>query len=131
MTKSGSALLYRFRAGCSSNGVQLWKSFANAQGCISIHGDIAPAVRLIWYDDGSRISRTRENVLRPIGNDCVDVLLGPYSSSLTSPELLGPLHIRLQIVFRNISTASRITLRLIRVRSFEAWSVSPDREARK
>jgi branched-chain amino acid transport system substrate-binding protein len=64
------------------NGVLLWESYANAQGGISTD-DIPRAVRLIWYDDGSRVSRTRENVLRLIRNDSVDILLAPYSSTLT------------------------------------------------
>lgn len=65
------------------DGALLWVSHANTEGGISI-GDGPPRyVRLIWYDDGSRVSRTRENVLRLIRNDHVDILLGPYSSSLT------------------------------------------------
>jgi branched-chain amino acid transport system substrate-binding protein len=51
----------------------------------SINGGISRSVRLIWYDDGSRVSRVRENVLRLIRNDNVDILLGPYSSGLTMP----------------------------------------------
>jgi len=65
------------------HGILLWQSHANAQGGIPSNGGMSRPVRLIWYDDGSRVSRTRENVLRLIRNDSVDILLGPYSSSLT------------------------------------------------
>ena len=65
------------------NGVLLWQSHANAKGGISINEGMSRSVHLIWYDDGSRVSRIRENVLRLIRNDNVDILLGPYSSSLT------------------------------------------------
>ncbi len=65
------------------DGILLWQSHANAQRDTSINGGMSRSVRLIWYDDGSRVSRARENVLRLIRDDRVDVLLGPYSSSLT------------------------------------------------
>jgi branched-chain amino acid transport system substrate-binding protein len=41
------------------------------------------SVRLIWYDDRSQISFARKNTLRLLREDKVDILLGPYSSSLT------------------------------------------------
>lgn len=65
------------------NGLLLWEAYANAQGGISVNGGMRRSVRLIWYDDGGRVSHTRENVLRLIRNDHVNILLGPYSSSLT------------------------------------------------
>ena len=80
MTKSGPDFLFRCPAGSGSkvnqalNGVLLWHSHANAQGGISIDGDIPRAVRLIWYDDGSQISRTRENVLLLIRDYNLDIL---------------------------------------------------------
>ncbi len=40
-------------------------------------------VRLIAYDDCSRADLTKENVLRLLTGDRVDLLLGPYSSALT------------------------------------------------
>ena len=64
------------------DGILLWQSYADARGGISVDGSMRP-VRLIWYDDASRISRTGENALRLIRDDNVDILLGPYSSSLT------------------------------------------------
>jgi len=65
------------------NGILLWQSHTNAQGGISINSGVSRSVRLMWYDDGSRANRARENVLQLIRNDNVDILLGPYSSSLT------------------------------------------------
>src|SRR5204863_1855479 len=41
-------------------------------------------VRLIWYDDRSRINGARENVVQLLRTDHVDILVGPYSSSLTA-----------------------------------------------
>ncbi len=41
------------------------------------------SVRLIWYDDRSQISCARKNVFRLLREDQIDILLGPYSSSLT------------------------------------------------
>ncbi len=40
-------------------------------------------LRVIALDDGSRAERARENVLRLLTEDRVDLLLGPYSSGLT------------------------------------------------
>jgi len=40
-------------------------------------------VRLIWYDDHSEISTARKNVFQLLREDKIDILLGPYSSSLT------------------------------------------------
>ena len=65
------------------DGALLWQSHANTKGGICVNGGTPRYVRLIWYDDSSRVSRTCENVLRLIRNDHVDILLGPYSSSLT------------------------------------------------
>ena len=64
------------------NGILLWQSYANSHGGILVDGD-AHFVRVIWYDDEGRLSRARENVLRLLQSDRVDILLGPYSSHLT------------------------------------------------
>jgi branched-chain amino acid transport system substrate-binding protein len=64
------------------NGLLLWKSYMNREGGIPVGGSSRP-VRLIWYDDGGRSDRTRENVHRLLQNDCVDIFFGPYSSNLT------------------------------------------------
>src|SRR5215472_5169382 len=64
-------------------GVRLWQSYTNAQGGIAVQSGEKRSVRLIWYDDHSQISFARENVLQLLREDKIDVLLGPYSSSLT------------------------------------------------
>src|SRR5437879_7302262 len=63
-------------------GFLLWQSYINAQGGIAIRAGEKRAIRLIWYDDRSRINGVRENVVRLFRTDHVDILLGPYSSSL-------------------------------------------------
>jgi branched-chain amino acid transport system substrate-binding protein len=65
-------------------GVLLWQSYINAQGGVAIREGEKRFVRLIWYDDHSRIGCVRENILRLLRADHVDVLLGPYSSSLAT-----------------------------------------------
>ena len=65
-------------------GLLLWQSYINAQGGIAIRAGEKRAVRLIWYDDRSRINGARENVVQLLRTDHVDILLGPYSSSLTT-----------------------------------------------
>jgi ABC-type branched-subunit amino acid transport system substrate-binding protein len=65
-------------------GVLLWESYVNAQGGVAIRDGEKRLVRLIWYDDHSRIACVRENVLRLLRADHVDILLGPYSSSLAT-----------------------------------------------
>ena len=64
-------------------GVRLWQSYVNAQGGIGIGNSERRSVRLIWYDDRSQIGFARRNVLQLLREDKVDILLGPYSSSLT------------------------------------------------
>lgn len=63
-------------------GILLWQRRVNAQGGIPI-GSVSRSIRLIWYDDEGRVTRTRENVLRLVRDDRIDILLGPYSSNLT------------------------------------------------
>src|SRR3989441_7719428 len=65
-------------------GFLLWQSYINAQGGIAIRPGEKRAVRLIWYDDRSRINGARENVVRLLRTDHADILVGPYSSSLTT-----------------------------------------------
>jgi len=65
-------------------GFLLWQSYINAQGGIAIRAGEKRTVRLIWYDDRSRINGARENVVQLLRTDHVDILLGPYSSSLTT-----------------------------------------------
>lgn len=64
-------------------GIRLWQSYVNAQGGIVLGSGEKRIVRLIWYDDRSQIGIARKNVLKLLREDKIDVLLGPYSSSLT------------------------------------------------
>ena len=64
-------------------GIRLWQSYINAQGGIAVRNGEKRSVRLIWYDDHSQISFARKNVFQLLRADQIDVLLGPYSSSLT------------------------------------------------
>jgi branched-chain amino acid transport system substrate-binding protein len=64
-------------------GICLWQSYINAQGGIAVRNGEKRSVRLIWYDDRSKISCARKNVLQLLREDKIDILLGPYSSSLT------------------------------------------------
>src|SRR6266851_1279142 len=64
-------------------GARLWQSHINAQGGIVVQNGEKRSVRLIWYDDRSQTSCVRKNVFRLLRDDRIDVLLGPYSSSLT------------------------------------------------
>jgi branched-chain amino acid transport system substrate-binding protein len=74
---------FRFQGEQTLQGSLLWQSYVNTQGGIAVgNGDKRP-VRLIWYDDRSQIRSARKNVLRLLREDLIDILLGPYSSSLT------------------------------------------------
>ena len=64
-------------------GIRLWQSYINAQGGIAVRNGENRSVRLIWYDDHSQIRFARKNVFQLLREDKVDILLGPYSSSLT------------------------------------------------
>src|SRR6267378_4019408 len=64
-------------------GIRLWQSYINARGGIAVRNGENRSVRLIWYDDHSQIRFARKNVFQLLREDKVDILLGPYSSSLT------------------------------------------------
>src|SRR6266704_2761357 len=64
-------------------GIRLWRSYINAQGGIAVRGGEKRSVRLIWYDDRSQISFARKYVFQLLREDKIDILVGPYSSSLT------------------------------------------------
>jgi branched-chain amino acid transport system substrate-binding protein len=63
--------------------VRLWQSYVNAQGGMTVQNEKKSFVRLIWYDDHSEISTARKNVFQLLREDKIEILLGPYSSSLT------------------------------------------------
>lgn len=64
------------------DGIHLWESYINGQGGIRLGTGQKP-VRLIFNNDHSRASRAKQNTLRLLQFDQVDVLLGPYASDLT------------------------------------------------
>src|SRR5690242_16482423 len=65
------------------HGITLWRDYANANGGIEVSSREPRPVRLIFYDDQSRVEFARQNSLRLLEDDHVDVLFGPYSSGLT------------------------------------------------
>ena len=65
------------------DGLRLWRSYANSRGGIKMRQAAPRPVRLVVYDDQSRLTVVRENALRLLREDRVDALFGPYSSGLT------------------------------------------------
>ncbi|CAA0125294.1 Leucine-, isoleucine-, valine-, threonine-, and alanine-binding protein [Halioglobus japonicus] len=59
-------------------GLQMWAADVNARGEL-----LGRPVEIVYYDDGSRDAGTVTGFTNLIGKDNVDVLVGPYSSSLT------------------------------------------------
>ena len=64
-------------------GLLLWQLYINAQGGLPLQNQGKQPVRLVWYDDRSQIRVAQKNVLRLLRGDRIDILVGPYSSSLT------------------------------------------------
>ena len=71
------------QGGESLRGIRLFTEELRARGGIQTREGKSLVPELVFYDDGSIPERTRENTLRLIERDRVDILLGPYSSSLT------------------------------------------------
>lgn len=67
----------------SLRGIKLFTEELRARGGIETRGGKSLVPELIFYDDESIPEKTKENTLRLIEKDRVDILLGPYSSSLT------------------------------------------------
>lgn len=59
-------------------GLQMWAADVNARGAL-----LGRPVEIIYYDDRSRDAGSVEGFTKLIEQDNVDVLVGPYSSSLT------------------------------------------------
>jgi branched-chain amino acid transport system substrate-binding protein len=74
---------FSFQGRQAFNGIQLWQSFINSRGGITVRPLRRRQVRLIYYDDQSRSSCARQNALKLLRHDRVDILLGPYASNLT------------------------------------------------
>ena len=67
----------------SYEGLSLWVSRVNEKGGLYVDDLNAKCtLRLIGLDDGSNIEKCRSNTERLITRERVDILLGPYSSSL-------------------------------------------------
>ena len=66
------------------NAIRLWAEHVERAGGIAV-GDRGPRrpLRLILLDDASRTQCAKDNILRLLGDERVDLLLGPYSSKLT------------------------------------------------
>jgi branched-chain amino acid transport system substrate-binding protein len=75
---------FRLQGQESLDALRLWADHIQQAGGMAVgpSGSRLP-LRLIALDDGSRAERARENVLRLLIEDRVDLLLGPYSSGLT------------------------------------------------
>jgi len=67
----------------SFRGIKLFIDHVKASGGIKTGGREFLIPDLVFYDDSSIPEKTRENTLLLIEKDRVDILLGPYSSSLT------------------------------------------------
>ena len=68
----------------SFNGLVLWKENTNKSGGIKLKNSSSKIpVELIYYDDKSDPENTSEITRKLVLEDKVDLLLGPYSSSLT------------------------------------------------
>ncbi len=59
-------------------GLQMWAADVNSRGAL-----LGRPVEIVHYDDGSRDAGTVEGFTRLLEEDGVDLLVGPYSSSLT------------------------------------------------
>ncbi len=67
----------------SYEGIRLWVEEINSLGGIYIEDQASKLpVEFIYYDDESIVSKCRSNVEKLITEDNVNILLGPYSSSL-------------------------------------------------
>ena len=67
----------------SLRGIKLFAEELRAKGGIETREGKSLVPELVFYDDESIPEKTKENTLRLIEKDRVDILLGPYSSSLT------------------------------------------------
>lgn len=67
----------------SLRGIKLFTEELRSRGGIETREGKSLIPELVFYDDESLPEKTEENTLRLIEKDKVDILLGPYSSSLT------------------------------------------------
>ncbi len=59
-------------------GLQMWEADINARGAL-----LGRPVKVLYYDDRSRDAGTVEGFIRLLRDDKVELLVGPFSSSLT------------------------------------------------
>jgi branched-chain amino acid transport system substrate-binding protein len=65
------------------NAIRLWAEHVERAGGIAVNDGGPPRrLRLILLDDASRTERAKDNILRLLADERVDLLLGPYSSKL-------------------------------------------------
>ena len=74
---------HAFQGKESLRGIELFSDHLRARGGVKTAEGKSLVPELVFYDDASLPEKTRENTLRLIEKDRVDILLGPYSSSLT------------------------------------------------
>ena len=67
----------------SLRGIKLFTDHLRDRGGVKTREGDFLVPELVFYDDSSVAEKTRENTRRLIEKDRIDVLLGPYSSSLT------------------------------------------------
>ncbi len=66
----------------SIKGIKKWRDWVNKNGGVEVNGEKHP-IDLIVYNDESKEEKTKRYTEKLIDQDNVDILLGPYSSSLT------------------------------------------------
>lgn len=76
--------IYSVQGRESFEGISLWVSDVNREGGIFVkeYGRMVP-VELVYFDDESSVELCRANTKRLIAESKPDILLGPYSSSLS------------------------------------------------
>ena len=68
----------------SFNGIKLWENYINKKGGILVESiSNRLPVELVYYEDNSNSENIKKIYKKLITEDKVDILLGPYSSSLT------------------------------------------------
>ena len=65
-------------------GIRAWAGDVNRSGGLTIGDASTRPARLVFYDDASNRATVRDVTKRLIVEDRVDVLIGPYSSTLTT-----------------------------------------------
>ena len=104
-------------------GARLWQAYINAQGGIAVQNGEKRSVRLIWYDDRSQVSFARKNVFQLLREDKIDILVGPYSSSLT----MAVVNTREDVLQMAVASATRAEKNGLGARCSLTFILLPDR----